>query len=191
MIRRPPRSTLFPYTTLFRSFADALRIIPAALAFRAVSALDLDRQTRQCLGWKGRRNGGCMDHDLRNDEECRENELFFFEQLLETRRFRPGVQMDFRFEAAADDLRSAGLFQSDKHRRAYLREPLPLLRRVLGDSASKRDRLREQRHMHAFGCSRRLRQVLPNFFSGKDEYRRGQTDQRTADLPHRGLRRTA
>src|SRR5687767_15773024 len=23
MIRRPPRSTLFPYTTLFRSFADA------------------------------------------------------------------------------------------------------------------------------------------------------------------------
>src|SRR5258707_15339023 len=26
MIRRPPRSTLFPYTTLFRSRADAVRI---------------------------------------------------------------------------------------------------------------------------------------------------------------------
>src|SRR5438045_7838018 len=25
MIRRPPRSTLFPYTTLFRSFGDLLR----------------------------------------------------------------------------------------------------------------------------------------------------------------------
>src|SRR3712207_7447193 len=25
MIRRPPRSTLFPYTTLFRSFATALK----------------------------------------------------------------------------------------------------------------------------------------------------------------------
>src|SRR3712207_7504278 len=25
MIRRPPRSTLFPYTTLFRSFGDAIR----------------------------------------------------------------------------------------------------------------------------------------------------------------------
>src|SRR5258708_21538621 len=25
MIRRPPRSTLFPYTTLFRSLADALK----------------------------------------------------------------------------------------------------------------------------------------------------------------------
>src|SRR3712207_7058926 len=27
MIRRPPRSTLFPYTTLFRSFAEALRVV--------------------------------------------------------------------------------------------------------------------------------------------------------------------
>src|SRR2546430_12839897 len=26
MIRRPPRSTLFPYTTLFRSFVDTARI---------------------------------------------------------------------------------------------------------------------------------------------------------------------
>src|SRR5882762_4182681 len=59
--------------------------------------------------------------------------------------------MDFRFEAAADDLRGAGLFEGDKHGRAHLRKPLPLLRRVLGDSASKRDRLGEQRHMRAFG----------------------------------------
>src|SRR5690349_23743699 len=28
MIRRPPRSTLFPYTTLFRSLADQLRSWP-------------------------------------------------------------------------------------------------------------------------------------------------------------------
>src|SRR2546421_7567623 len=27
MIRRPPRSTLFPYTTLFRSFAAAVRAL--------------------------------------------------------------------------------------------------------------------------------------------------------------------
>src|SRR3712207_8644913 len=27
MIRRPPRSTLFPYTTLFRSEADAVRVL--------------------------------------------------------------------------------------------------------------------------------------------------------------------
>src|SRR2546422_4515558 len=29
MIRRPPRSTLFPYTTLFRSLADPHQHIPA------------------------------------------------------------------------------------------------------------------------------------------------------------------
>src|SRR5438477_10001058 len=29
MIRRPPRSTLFPYTTLFRSLSDGLRRISA------------------------------------------------------------------------------------------------------------------------------------------------------------------
>src|SRR5690349_22228056 len=28
MIRRPPRSTLFPYTTLFRSFYNSLRTAP-------------------------------------------------------------------------------------------------------------------------------------------------------------------
>ena len=31
MIRRPPRSTLFPYTTLFRSKATALKILKARL----------------------------------------------------------------------------------------------------------------------------------------------------------------
>src|SRR3712207_8184691 len=32
MIRRPPRSTLFPYTTLFRSQAQAARIVRLAVA---------------------------------------------------------------------------------------------------------------------------------------------------------------
>src|SRR2546422_6191261 len=32
MIRRPPRSTLFPYTTLFRSHGDALEAIGIGLA---------------------------------------------------------------------------------------------------------------------------------------------------------------
>src|SRR3712207_7685765 len=39
MIRRPPRSTLFPYTTLFRSFAD--RRLDGALSLRS-SALKLE-----------------------------------------------------------------------------------------------------------------------------------------------------
>src|SRR5690606_39801963 len=34
MIRRPPRSTLFPYTTLFRSLAELARIVDRETAFR-------------------------------------------------------------------------------------------------------------------------------------------------------------
>src|SRR5436305_3717220 len=41
MIRRPPRSTLFPYTTLFRSTSDA---VPAAAATDAASV------TSSCSG---------------------------------------------------------------------------------------------------------------------------------------------
>src|SRR3712207_8419009 len=33
MIRQPPRSTLFPYTTLFRSFEAACRAIPGLAAW--------------------------------------------------------------------------------------------------------------------------------------------------------------
>src|SRR3712207_7244955 len=45
MIRRPPRSTLFPYTTLFRSVAELLRAAPLADALRAVA-----RRARLPLG---------------------------------------------------------------------------------------------------------------------------------------------
>src|SRR2546422_6848321 len=45
MIRRPPRSTLFPYTTLFRSLgACGGRLFPAAGANRGVEARHLPRQ---------------------------------------------------------------------------------------------------------------------------------------------------
>src|SRR5256885_8510354 len=40
MIRRPPRSTLFPYTTLFRSFLPCLREEPLR-AVRALIEIDL------------------------------------------------------------------------------------------------------------------------------------------------------
>src|SRR3712207_6931836 len=35
MIRRPPRSTLFPYTTLFRSLRRVLLLVPVALGVPA------------------------------------------------------------------------------------------------------------------------------------------------------------
>src|SRR3712207_7442030 len=42
MIRRPPRSTLFPYTTLFRSRGDGRRTDPAAGRRRDGDRADVD-----------------------------------------------------------------------------------------------------------------------------------------------------
>src|SRR3712207_8924358 len=39
MIRRPPRSTLFPYTTLFRSAGLRWQRIPLTLSFRSTEPL--------------------------------------------------------------------------------------------------------------------------------------------------------
>src|SRR5437588_7880040 len=51
MIRRPPRSTLFPYTTLFRSASDLSTVIAKAdsasqVATRGARVLIVDDQTR-------------------------------------------------------------------------------------------------------------------------------------------------
>src|SRR5437867_8824609 len=43
MIRRPPRSTLFPYTTLFRSAAQRPQVEPASRLVRRHLDLALDR----------------------------------------------------------------------------------------------------------------------------------------------------
>src|SRR5438874_7080462 len=44
MIRRPPRSTLFPYTTLFRSFAACAVGVASAATIRVAAAkADADR----------------------------------------------------------------------------------------------------------------------------------------------------
>src|SRR5437870_7388950 len=46
MIRRPPRSTLFPYTTLFRSISPRLRNEPVLLRF-LLDSLDDTRRDRK------------------------------------------------------------------------------------------------------------------------------------------------
>src|SRR5947199_4577073 len=46
MIRRPPRSTLFPYTTLFRSFASTAKIPPAGGDQFTVPVMSAPPETR-------------------------------------------------------------------------------------------------------------------------------------------------
>src|SRR2546422_1313789 len=49
MIRRPPRSTLFPYTTLFRSALEEAKLRGRALA----GAPAAEQVVRDILGWVG------------------------------------------------------------------------------------------------------------------------------------------
>src|SRR5689334_24105277 len=60
MIRRPPRSTLFPYTTLFRSLRGAgsvprARGIPKPPPARGAPGARLDRRGRRCRDRKSTR----------------------------------------------------------------------------------------------------------------------------------------
>src|SRR5256885_5841584 len=55
MIRRPPRSTLFPYTTLFRSQSLRSHAACAAIGWQGVAAAAQDPRPGQGLGaWAGR-----------------------------------------------------------------------------------------------------------------------------------------
>src|SRR3712207_7004416 len=62
MIRRPPRSTLFPYTTLFRSSADS-RVVRLAPALAAMLPPAPSRvPPGACEGWGGR--GPCSRDEI-------------------------------------------------------------------------------------------------------------------------------
>src|SRR2546422_1641702 len=58
MIRRPPRSTLFPYTTLFRSLAFALSAAVAAVVIACPDALALATPTAITVGVASARASG-------------------------------------------------------------------------------------------------------------------------------------
>src|SRR2546430_12569799 len=53
MIRRPPRSTLFPYTTLFRSAANSLlrslRLVPSSKGMFSAVTISLQIVATTCL----------------------------------------------------------------------------------------------------------------------------------------------
>src|SRR5256885_7225675 len=68
MIRRPPRSTLFPYTTLFRSSGSAAAIRPAANLFDMLSSfLWVDKGSGACV--PGERAGNSGHEEPERSEE--------------------------------------------------------------------------------------------------------------------------
>src|SRR5256885_15709061 len=94
MIRRPPRSTLFPYTTLFRSDASAGQDRPVdvgedrrtAIAERRM--IELDELSRADLGCGKRECKGTVDVRRRDQLHALER-LDPALRLLRLGRFRP------------------------------------------------------------------------------------------------------
>src|SRR3712207_7698659 len=66
MIRRPPKSTLFPYTTLFRSFSEG---IDAALGASQVGPPLFDRPAAQLRNEGGQKADGGAAGDDRDDAD--------------------------------------------------------------------------------------------------------------------------
>src|SRR4051812_47837396 len=89
MIRRPPRSTLFPYTTLFRSAGD--RGVPGLHPLRMVAARQ--RRAHRCRRRRdrdGARRGG---RDVRSEEhtsELQSHVNIVCRLLLEKKKYKPG-----------------------------------------------------------------------------------------------------
>src|SRR3712207_8592479 len=84
MIRRPPRSTLFPYTTLFRSYFDFLRwgrdLFPRLEALRTALAGDaaaaMDRLLESWAGerhrWRSRSAAGARSEEHTSELQSRQ-----------------------------------------------------------------------------------------------------------------------
>src|SRR5256885_12802464 len=78
MIRRPPRSTLFPYTTLFRSPTIERKIFPRLEAdHRVIFDLQLDAallaaETTMCFDELVRLDARLQPHPLRSEEHTSE-----------------------------------------------------------------------------------------------------------------------
>src|SRR3712207_7758542 len=87
MIRRPPRSTLFPYTTLFRSVVDQHLALPALEAEELVLVLmDFDADLLARL----QRH----QHQLRSEEhtsELQSRQYLVCRLLLEKKKKRPAA----------------------------------------------------------------------------------------------------
>src|SRR3712207_7601133 len=68
MIRRPPRSTLFPYTTLFRSLPFTLATFPLPVSHPALRFPLLERLVR-CSRLGARLRPGLRTHHVKRSEE--------------------------------------------------------------------------------------------------------------------------
>src|SRR2546430_13110203 len=94
MIRRPPRSTLFPYTTLFRSILQSACKGPRRRASRVSSGVDRrfrqweDRVLRADIGWPNHRDmfAGVLHRPEEHTSELQSQSNLVCRLLLEKKK---------------------------------------------------------------------------------------------------------
>src|SRR2546428_14130543 len=84
MIRRPPRSTLFPYTTLFRS-KDSLRILDDSLRDPATRAKNISGKTMRAGRGEVKR-GGLVERSEEHTSELQSRSDLVCRLLLEKKK---------------------------------------------------------------------------------------------------------
>src|SRR2546427_11598184 len=80
MIRRPPRSTLFPYTTLFRSDQGKQRI-ERRIPYRLIHDLDLDRPRRVARLLDGCAEGAQLDDAVAHHASIHQHDVYRHEPV--------------------------------------------------------------------------------------------------------------
>src|SRR3712207_7414242 len=89
MIRRPPRSTLFPYTTLFRSFSHGTKSIPNVLetiaAFKGFTVYPLKGFQTRLLNRKAISSG--RNRSEEHTSELQSRQYLVCRLLLEKKKY--------------------------------------------------------------------------------------------------------
>src|SRR5438445_3744736 len=88
MIRRPPRSTLFPYTTLFRSIAGVASGRVRVLSRSSIRKIHRVPRSRQGTRWRDRRLRCVLSRSEEHTSELQSRQYLVCRLLLEKKKQR-------------------------------------------------------------------------------------------------------
>src|SRR5438445_5463305 len=86
MIRRPPRSTLFPYTTLFRSPAKTIGIVEVALFAATAAVRAMATITSTLRPTRSAANAGSRSRSEEHTSELQSRQYLVCRLLLEKKK---------------------------------------------------------------------------------------------------------
>src|SRR3712207_8028562 len=93
MIRRPPRSTLFPYTTLFRSRSTSAIMLVSALLLTVVFAWSLYDEVYGMRPWKSLQQSFVKRRSEEHTSELQSRQYLVCRLLLEKKKIKNKIKL--------------------------------------------------------------------------------------------------